>query len=206
MSAPAVVDFKQPSEFAFSKENLKKVDAILAKYPDGRQQSAVMPLLDLAQRQHDGWLSRAAMDAVATMLDMPFIRVYEVASFYTMYNLAPVGKHVVEVCTTTPCWLRGSDGLVTACKNKLGVNMGENTPDGMFTLRHVECQGACVNAPMVKIDDDFYEDLEPADMETILDALANGEQPKTGSYKGRKSSEPEGGATTLKVIEGGKDA
>ncbi|MDP7546703.1 MAG: NAD(P)H-dependent oxidoreductase subunit E, partial [Alphaproteobacteria bacterium] len=135
---------QQPDSFAFTPENLAAAKQLIAKYPPRRQASAVMPLLDLAQCQHRNWLPRAAMDAVAGMLDMPRIRVYEVATFYSMYNLAPVGEHLVQVCTTTPCWLRGSDDIVGACKAKLGIDFGETTADGKFTLTEVECLGACV--------------------------------------------------------------
>ncbi len=150
-------NFTQPDDFAFAAEYAEAVKATIDKYPEGWQESAVMPLLDLAQRQHDGWLPRAAMDTVAEMLGMPPIRVYEVASFYTMYNLKPVGKNHVQVCTNLPCWLRGSDAVVGACKKSLGVDMGGTTGDGMFTLTEVECLGACVNAPMMQIGDDYYE-------------------------------------------------
>jgi NADH-quinone oxidoreductase E subunit len=188
----------QPAEFAFSEENLAKARQIIARYPEGRQASAVLPLLDLAQRQNDGWLPRAAMDHVASILGMPPIRVYEVATFYTMYNLAPVGRHFVQVCTTTPCWLRGSAEVVDTCRRKLGIGLGETTADGQFTLAEVECLGACVNAPMMKINDAYYEDLDPASTEAVLEALARGETPRPGSQSGRHSSEPVGGPTTLK--------
>lgn len=184
--------------FEFTPENLELARRIIAKYPAGRQASAVMPLLDLAQRQNANWLPRAAMDYVADMLDMPRIRVYEVATFYTMYNRAPVGRHFVQVCTTTPCWLRGSDEVVAACRRKLGIDIGETTADGQFTLVEVECLGACVNAPMIQINDDYYEDLDAESTEKVLDALARGEKPPAGSQKGRISSCPEGGPTTLK--------
>jgi len=187
----------QPVEFSFTPENLKKAKSIIAKYPVGRQSSAVMPLLDLAQRQHDNWLPRAAMDYVAEMLDMPRIRVYEVSTFYTMYNLKPVGTFFVQVCTTTPCWLRGSADIVTACQNKLGIGLGETTKDGKFTLIEVECLGACVNAPMAQINDDYYEDLTSERVEQILDALAKGEKVPTGSQTGRKGSQALSGPTTL---------
>jgi NADH-quinone oxidoreductase E subunit len=193
---PAPPD-QQPAGFAFTQENLDKAKQIIARYPPLRQASAVMPLLDLAQRQHDGWLPRAAMDHVAELLEMPPIRVYEVATFYTMYNLAPVGQHHVQVCTTTPCWLRGSDGIAAACKRHLGVDFGETTADGLFTLNQAECLGACVNAPMMQINDDYYEDLTPENTIAVLQALARGERPKTGSQSGRHTSEPSGGRTTL---------
>ncbi len=181
--------------FSFSAENSKKAQEVIARYPAGRQQSAVMPLLAMAQKQCGGWLPKQAMDYVADMLGMPPVRVYEVASFYTMYNLKPVGKHFVQVCTTTPCWLRGSDAIVHACEKKLGVKCGSTTPDGQFTLQEVECLGACVNAPMFQITsadgaDEFYEDLTPEAVEKVLDALARGEKPKPGPQSGRKSSEP----------------
>ncbi|MGL5719784.1 MAG: NADH-quinone oxidoreductase subunit NuoE [Alphaproteobacteria bacterium] len=180
----------QPETFAFSSENLEKAKGLIARYPDGRQASALIPLLDLAQRQHQGWLPRAAMEAVAQLLSMPFMRVLEVATFYTMFNLQPVGKHFVQVCTTTPCWLRGSDELVKVCKDHLGIRKGETTEDGQFTLAEVECLGACANAPMVQINDDYYEDLDAASFEAVLDALGGGAVLKPGSVKGRRSSEP----------------
>ncbi|HEV2264834.1 MAG TPA: NADH-quinone oxidoreductase subunit NuoE [Stellaceae bacterium] len=190
----------QPTSFAFTPENLKKAQAYIAKYPAGRQASAVLPLLDLAQRQHDNWLPRAAMDTVADMLGMARIRVYEVATFYTMFNLKPVGKHFFQICTTTPCWLRGSDEVVAACKKKLGIGIGESTADGKFTLREVECLGACVNAPIIQVNDDFYEDLDGRSTEALIDALARGEKPPMGSVTKRQTSAPEGGATTLKDL------
>ncbi len=198
---PAPKD-QQPDRFAFTAENVEKAQKIIAKYPPRRQASAVMPLLDMAQRQHQNWLPQAAMNMVAEMLEMPRIRVYEVATFYTMYNLAPVGQHFVQVCTTTPCWLRGSDDVVAACKNKLGIGLGETTADGKFTVIEVECLGACVNAPMVQINDDYYEDLTAESTEALLDALSKGEKPKVGSQSGRHASEPAGGPTTLRAFMG----
>lgn len=200
MSAPASVAADQPKSFAFTEENLDRAKQIIAKYPPGRQASAVIPLLDLAQRQNDNWLPRAAMEYVADLLGMPRIRVYEVATFYTMFNKAPVGKHFVQVCTTTPCWLRGSDEIVKACTRKLGVGLNETTDDGLFTLVEVECLGACVNAPMVQINDDYYEDLDPERMEAILEALKRGEKPAPGSQTGRQTSCPAGGPTTLTAV------
>jgi NADH-quinone oxidoreductase E subunit len=188
----------QPESFAFSAENQAKVKAILAKYPPSKQASAVMPLLDLAQRQHPGWLTQAAMDHIAEMLGMAPIKVYEVATFYTMYNLNPVGRNHVQVCTNLPCWLRGSDEVALACKDKLGVDFGETTSDGLFTLSEVECLGACVNAPMMQINDDYYEDLSKESVVAILDALKRGETPKPGPQNGRQCSAPAGGPTTLK--------
>jgi NADH-quinone oxidoreductase E subunit len=200
MSAQNDTPVEQPKSFAFTPENLAKAEAYIAKYPPGRQASAVLPLLDLAQRQNDNWLPRAAMDVVADMLGMARIRVYEVATFYTMFNLRPVGRHFFQICTTTPCWLRGSDEVVKACERKLGVTIGETTPDGLFTLTEVECLGACVNAPIIQVNDDFYEDLDGPATERLIDALTRGEAPKPGSVKGRQTSAPEGGPQTLKDI------
>lgn len=184
--------FKQPESFEFSKENQKRVKEIVAKYPKGRQRSATIPLLDLAQRQAGGWLPRAAMDHVAEVLELAPIRVYEVASFYTMFNLEPVGEHLIQVCRTTPCWLRGSDDLTNSCRKKLGIDIGETTEDGKFTLVEVECLGACVNAPMVQINDDYYEDLDVKHFEKMLDDLSVGKKVKVGPQGGRHSSEPVG--------------
>ena len=192
------IPVEQPAHFAFTPENAKKAETIIARYPQGRQASAVMPLLDIAQRQSGNWLPKAAMDAIAELLDMAPIRVYEVATFYTMYNLAPVGKHFVQLCTTTPCWLRGSDAVVAACEKHLDVKLGGTTPDGQFTLKEVECLGACVNAPMMQIGDDFYEDLTPDAAVTLLTELKAGKTPRPGPQNGRRSSEPVTGATTLK--------
>lgn len=200
MSAASAAPIPEPTSFAFTPENLDRAQRIIAKYPAGRQMSAVMPLLDLAQRQNAGWLPRVAMDYVADLLKMPRIKAYEVATFYTMYNLSPVGRHVVQVCTTTPCWLRGSDDVVKVCEDKMGIALGETSADGQFTLREVECLGACVNAPIVQIGDDFYEDVGPEHMSRIIDALARGETPKAGSQTGRQTSCPAGGPTTLKAF------
>ena len=194
----------QPENFAFSRENAEAAKAVIAKYPDGWQKSAVMPLLDLAQRQHDGWLPRAAMDMVAGMLGMATIRVYEVATFYTMYNLAPVGKHHVQVCTNLPCWLRGSDAVVGACKKTLGLDIGMTSEDGMFTLSEAECLGACANAPMMQIGDDYFEDLDAGSTSAVLEKLKAGDTPKPGSQTGRHTSEPTGGLTSLKDLEAGE--
>ena len=183
--------------FSFSSKNRGLAEAEIAKYPEGRKASAVMPLLDLAQRQNEGWLSRAAMDYVAELLDMPFIKVYEVATFYTMYNLKKVGKFHVQVCTNLPCWLRGSEQVVDACKNQLNIGFGETSGDAMFTLTEVECLGACVNAPMMQINDDYYEDLDKKRTLKILDEILAGRKPIPGSYKGRKNSEPENNRKTL---------
>ena len=188
--------------FAWTAENAAQAEKVIARYPAGRQQSAVMPLLDLAQRQvgaetqTQGWLPVPVMEYIARQLDMPYMRVYEVATFYTMYNLAPVGRYHVQVCGTTPCMLRGSDDVFSACKNK-GLVKGSTTPDGLFTLTEVECLGACANAPMVQINDDNFEDLTYDSMSAILDDLAAGKQPKIGPQIDRQTSCPEGGPTSL---------
>jgi len=194
-------DELQPKHFEFTPDNLKLAQEHIAKYPQGRQQSAVMPLLILAQRQHQGWVPRAAIETIANMLEMPFIRVYEVATFYTMYNLAPVGKYHIQCCTTTPCWLRGSDDVVKACKDELGINFGEVTKDGKFGLSEVECLGACVNAPMIEITtpewDKYFEDLDYSTTRKLIKLLKKDELPKEGSQAGRCSSEPLFGPTSL---------
>ena len=197
--------------FAWTAENAAQAEKIIARYPAGRQQSAVMPLLDLAQRQvgaetqTQGWLPVPVMEYIGRQLDMPYMRVYEVATFYTMYNLAPVGRYHVQVCGTTPCMLRGSDDVFSACKNK-GLVKGATTPDGLFTLTEVECLGACANAPMVQINDDNYEDLTYDSMSAVLETLAAGGQPKIGPQIDRQTSCPEGGPTTLKeMVEGNHD-
>ena len=190
--------------FEWTPENRKTADWHIAKYPEGRQRSAVMPLLDLAQRQvgaetdTQGWLPLPVIEYVAKYLDMPVIRVLEVASFYFMYNLKPVGKFHVQVCGTTPCMLRGSDDIIAACK-KRGMEKGHVSADGLWTLTEVECMGNCATAPMVQINDDNYEDLTPERLDAVLDALAAGETPKAGTQEpGRHTSEPSGGPTTLK--------
>jgi NADH-quinone oxidoreductase E subunit len=193
---------EQPASFEFTAENLERARAYIAKYPPGRQQSAVLPLLDLAQRQSGGWLPRAAMDYVAETLGMPRIRVYEVATFYTMLNLRPVGRYLLQACTTTPCWLRGSDQVVAACEKQFGISMGGTTEDGMFTLVEVECVGACVNAPILQVNDDFYEDLDGPATEALIEALRAGAPPPPGSAIGRHGSAPVKGKTTLTGVPG----
>jgi NADH-quinone oxidoreductase subunit E len=189
--------------FAWTADNAKKAKAIVARYPAGRQKSAIIPLLDIAQRQvgaetnTQGWLPIPVIEFVAAELGMPYIRAYEVATFYTMFNLAPVGRHHVQVCGTTPCMLRGSDDVLAACYAR-GLKKGHTTADGLFTLTEVECLGACANAPMVQINDDNYEDLTFESMTAILDDLAAGKQPKIGPQVERKTSCPEGGPSTLK--------
>ncbi|MEN3973882.1 NADH-quinone oxidoreductase subunit NuoE [Emcibacter sp. SYSU 3D8] len=198
MSGVHAAPFVQPSSFEFTAESMEQVNKHIAKYPETRQQSAVMPLLDIAQRQNGGWLPEAAIRVIGEMLSMPYIRVYEVATFYTMYNLAPVGRHFVQVCTTTPCWLRGSDQVMEACRQSLGVRAGHTTEDGAFTLLEVECLGACVNAPMMQIGDDYYEDLDADSTKRILDDLRAGRTPAAGPQVDRVNAAPEGGPTTLK--------
>lgn len=179
--------------FKFSEENQKTVNQILAKYPSDRKKSAVMPLLDLAQRQNDNWVSKDVIACVAEILEMPEIKVYEVASFYTMYNLKPVGKYLLQFCKTTPCMLRGIDKIIKDCKEKLGIEMDETTLDGVFTLKEVECLGACVNAPVVQINDDFAEDLSSENFLKILEDLKAGRSFKVGSQIGRQCSAPQNG-------------
>ncbi len=193
------------SSFAWTPANAKTAAAFIARYPEGRQQSAVIPLVDLAQRQvgtdtqTQGWLPLPVMEFVAAKLDMPVIRVLDVATFYTMFNLAPVGRFHVQVCGTTPCMLRGSDDVLHACY-KRGLRKGETTADGLFTLTEVECLGACANAPMVQVNDDNYEDLTADSMAAMLDALAAGRAPTPGPQVARQTSCPEGGPTTLKKM------
>jgi NADH-quinone oxidoreductase subunit E len=196
----------QPASFAFDDESSALIPAILAKYPPGKQASAVLPLLDLAQRQMgrttgSAWVPRAAMDEVARLLGMAPIRVYEVATFYLMFNTEPVGKFHLQLCTTTPCWLRGSDAVVAACRKFTGIKgWKETSADGNFTMTEVECVGACVNAPILQVNDDFYEDMDAESTERLLAALLRGEAPKPGSMIGRQTSAPEGGPTTLTTL------
>ena len=191
-------DSAQPERFAFDAQALAQAERIIARYPPERRQSAVLPLLDLAQRAHGGWLPGAAIRAVAELLGMPEIRAFEVASFYTMFHLAPVGKHIVQLCRTTPCWLRGADAVRDACRGALGVEPGQTTDDGLFTLLEVECLGACVNAPVAQIGDDYYEDLDADSVAALLAALRRGETPRPGTQiPGRRASAPVTGQTAL---------
>lgn len=194
---------QQPVSFAF-KDSAKVAD-ILSRYPAEKKQSAVMPLLDLVMRQMakevkegGGWIPEAAMEEIAKMLDMPRIKVFEVATFYSMYILAPIGKHHIQCCTTTPCWLRGSAEIVKACEEAAGCHVGETSKDMMFTISEVECLGACVNAPMVQINDDYYEDLTPERMKEIIAALKAGKDVPAGPQIKRVSSMSAAGPTTLK--------
>ena len=176
--------------FEWSEENFSKVKTIIDKYPSGKQQSAVIPVLDLAQRQNKGWLTKNIIEKVAETLSMSFIRVMEVASFYSMFNLEPVGKNFIQICRTTPCWLRGSDKLLEVAKNVTGCNLGETSKDDKFTLVEVECLGACCNAPMIQINDDYYEDLTEENFKHLILKLKENEKIYTGSQIGRQSSEP----------------
>ena len=187
----------QPEKFEFTSDSLKAAQFIIEKYPKGKQQSAVMALLYIAQRQNDNWIPLAAMKYIAKFLSMPYIKVYEVATFYSMYNLAPVGKYFVQVCTTTPCMIRGAYNLVEACKEKISENENELSKDKSCSWMEVECLGACVNAPMVQINDDYYEDLDKEKTLKILDEILSGKKPKPGSYRGRLNSEPENNRKTL---------
>lgn len=197
MSIQSIIAHEQPDSFAFTAENEEKILTILAKYPEGRQASAVMPLLDLAQRQHQNWIPMKAIEHIAKRLDMAEIRVMEVASFYTMYNLKPVGKWFLQACTTTPCMLRGSDDVVRCIKDKLGISSRQTSECGHFTMLEVECLGACVNAPILQVNDDFYEDLDYQSTAALIEALAADTPPPVGSVIGRQGSESEAGATTL---------
>ena len=181
----------QPNEFKFTTENLNKAELILKKYPEKNKKSAVMPLLYLAQKQNDNWIPLAAMKYIANYLSMPYISVYEVATFYTMYNLSPVGKYFIQVCTTTPCLIRGANKIVELCKEKISPRENEISKKGSCSWMEVECLGACVNAPMIQINDDYYEDLNEKSTIEILDSLINDKPLKPGSFRGRKNTAPE---------------
>ncbi len=187
----------QPENFKFNSKSLIAAEKIISNYPEGKQQSAVMALLYIAQRQNDNWIPLASMKYIAKMLNMPYIKVYEVATFYTMYNLAPVGKYFFQVCTTTPCMLRGAYKLVDVCKKKISKNESKLSKDGKSSWMEVECLGACVNAPMIQINDDYFEDLDPQKLEKIIDQINNNQKPLPGSYRGRLSTEPENFRKTL---------
>ena len=196
----------QPKTFKFTAENEKEIKRIIAKYPKGRQASAVMPLLDLAQRQHDNWIPMAAIEAIAVRLDLAEIRVLEVATFYTMFNLKPVGKYCLQACTPTPCWLRGSDEMMRCIKDRYGIASGQTSDCGRFSLLEVECLGACVNAPILQVNDDFYEDLDYQTTGALLDSLEADAPLPVGSVVGRSGSEASGGGTTLAAVKSGKSA
>ena len=188
---------EQPETFEFNPDSLKAAKVIITRYPKNKQQSAVMALLYIAQKQNSNWIPLAAMKYISKYLDMPYIKVYEVATFYTMYNLAPVGKYFIQVCTTTPCMIRGANKLVEACKEKISENENELSKDLSCSWMEVECLGACVNAPMMQINDDYYEDLDKEKTLKILDKILSGETPKPGSYRGRINNEPENNRKTL---------
>ena len=191
----------QPDNFEFNPSSLESANDIISNYPEGKQQSAVMALLYIAQKQNDNWIPLAAMKHIAKFLDMPYIKVYEVATFYTMYNLSPVGKYFVQVCTTTPCMIRGANQLVDACKEKISINESELPDDKNCSWMEVECLGACVNAPMMQINDDYYEDLDKEKTLEILDQILRNEKPKPGSYRGRVNNQPENNRKTLMEIK-----
>ena len=201
MSAP------QPSDFTFDAASEAEIAQILARYPAGKQASGVIPLLYVAQRQMgratgSAWVPKVAMDVIAERLSMPPIRVYEVATFYFMFNMKPIGRHHLQLCGTTPCMLRGSDDVLRACHDAAGVKVGQTSADGLFTLTEVECLGACVNAPVLQVDDDYFEDLDYARTVALIEALKRGEKPAPGSSIGRQASAPEGGPLTLINLAG----
>ncbi|WP_415321573.1 NADH-quinone oxidoreductase subunit NuoE [Candidatus Pelagibacter sp. Uisw_092] len=188
---------EQPENFEFNSTSLEAAKKIVAKYPKDKQQSAVMALLYIAQKQNNNWIPLAAMKYIGKYLNMPYIKVYEVATFYTMYNLAPVGKNFIQVCTTTPCMIRGAYKIVQACKEKISENENELSIDQSCSWMEVECLGACVNAPMMQINDDYFEDLDKEKTLKILDKILSGASPEPGSYRGRINNEPENNRKTL---------
>jgi len=190
MSLKKVYD-KQPEKFDFTESNLKIAKKILEKYPESRKKSAVMPLLNLAQNQNNNWIPLAAMKYIGKFLSIPYISVYEIATFYTMYNLAPVGKYFVQVCTTSPCALRGANNIVKICKEKISKNPKELSKNELCSWTEVECLGACVNAPMIQVNNDYYEDLDESNTEKILESFINDQPLNSGSYRNRKNSAPE---------------
>ena len=191
----------QPEKFEFNDKNIELAKKMINNYPEGKQQSAVMSLLYIAQRQNNNWIPLAAMKYIAKFLSMPYIKVYEVATFYSMYNLTPVGKFFYQVCTTTPCMLRGAYKLVDVCKKKISNKENEISSDGNSSWMEVECLGACINAPMIQINDEYYEDLDEKKLENIIEQTMKGKTPKPGSYRGRVNSEPENNRTTLVGIK-----
>lgn len=188
---------EQPDSFEFNEKNLGIIKNILSNYPANRKQSAVMALLYLAQRQNNNWIPLIAMKKIAKLLDMPYIKVFEVATFYTMYNLTPVGKYFIQICTTTPCMIRGAYKLVDICKKKISEKQNNLSKDQKCSWTEVECLGACVNAPMMQINDNYFEDLNIESTEKIIDQILKGEEPQPGSYRGRKNTEPENNRQTL---------
>tara|TARA_B100000427_G_scaffold35223_1_gene25583 strand:- start:679 stop:1287 length:609 start_codon:yes stop_codon:yes gene_type:complete len=191
----------QPDKFKFNEKSLNEAEKIISNYPKGKQQSAVMALLYIAQRQNDNWIPLSAMKYIANKLEMPYIKVYEVATFYSMYNLAPVGEYFFQICTTTPCMLRGAYNLVEVCKKKISKSERKISKDGKSSWIEVECLGACVNAPMIQINDDYFEDLDSQKLEKIIYQINNNQKIKPGSYRGRLSSEPENIRKTLMDIK-----
>ena len=194
---------EQPENFQFDDKNIKSAKKIISNYPEGKQQSAVMALLYIAQKQNDNWIPLAAMKYIAKFLNMPYIKVYEVATFYSMYNLSPVGKYFFQICTTTPCMLRGAYDLVDVCKKRISKNENKISQDGNTSWIEVECLGACVNAPMIQINEDYFEDLNIEKLEKIIDKIKQNEIPKPGSYRGRINTEPE---NIRKTLLGNKNA
>ena len=188
---------EQPDNFEFNSKNLSNAKKIIENYPEGKQQSAVMALLYIVQRQNNNWIPLVAMKYIAKLLHMSYIKVYEVATFYSMYNLSPVGNYFIQVCTTTPCMIRGAYKLVEACQEKISKNEKELSKDKSCSWMEVECLGACVNAPMMQINDDYFEDLDKEKTLKIIDQILNGEKPKPGSYRGRTNTEPENNRKTL---------
>jgi NADH-quinone oxidoreductase subunit E len=207
MAATEGAPFEQPLRFDFDAESEAEIAKILKRYPPERKASAVIPLLWVAQKQmgrrtRSAWVPVKAMDAIAERLEVAPIRVYEVATFYLMFNMRPIGRHHLQLCTTTPCWLRGSDDIVAACRAETGIQgWGETSADGMFTMTEVECVGACVNAPILQVDDDFYEDMDAGKVKELIAALRRGEPPPVGSMAGRQKSAPEGGPITLTTLQ-----
>ncbi len=208
MSAPGTQgDHEQPTHFAFDADSEAQIAKIIARYPAGKQASAVIPLLYVVQRQMgrqtgSAWVPRVAMDVIGERLSMPPIRVYEVATFYFMFNMKPIGRFHLQLCGTTPCMLRGSDDVMRACHDAAHVKVGQTSADGLFTLTEVECLGACVNAPVLQVDDDYYEDLDYDRTVALIEALKRGERPKPGSTIGRQTSAPDGGPLTLTDVAG----
>ena len=194
---------EQPETFEFSAKSLEAANKIVSNYPNGKQQSAVMALLYIAQKQNDNWIPLQAMKYIAKFLDMPYIKVYEVATFYSMYNLSPVGKYFFQVCTTTPCMLRGAYDLVKVCKNKISEKENVLSEDGKISWMEVECLGACVNAPMMQVNEDYYEDLNDKKLEEIIETIYQNKIPKPGSYSGRINAEP---VNNRKTLLGNKNA
>ena len=191
----------QPEKFEFTSKNIEVAKKIIQNYPEGKQQSAVMALLYMAQKQNNNWIPLSAMKYIAKFLEMPYIKVYEVATFYSMYNLAPVGKYFIQVCTTTPCMIRGAYNLVDVCKRKISNKENNLSENGECSWVEVECLGACINAPMMQINDDYYEDLDKVKCEKIINQILNGEKLTPGSYRGRKNSEPENNRKTLLYLK-----